>query len=107
MDEVGHTKSSFFHRFMMAKKRKNTILDILSSQGQSLLNEEGIVGEFIQLFKHLYTKNQSLALMIPCSSVLLGSPLLIFILSCSFLRRFQVLRLIGVKVPFWVLIVSC
>lgn len=52
----GDINTSFFHRIMAAKRRKNTIMEILSVHGNSLLKEEEIVSEFIEFYRGLYSK---------------------------------------------------
>jgi len=44
---------------MTTKKRKSTIMEILSAQGRSLVNEDEIVLEFVFFYMSLYTKDDS------------------------------------------------
>lgn len=52
----GDENTQFFHNYMAAKWRKNTITEIISSHDISLLHEDDIVAEFISFYKLLYTK---------------------------------------------------
>lgn len=50
--EEGDANTSFFHRTLASRKRKNTILEILSTSGNSLLIEDH---RFTGFFENLYT----------------------------------------------------
>ena len=45
---------------MATKKRKSTIMEILFTQGKSLVNKEEIVSEFVSFYTFLYTKDNAL-----------------------------------------------
>ncbi|XP_023518084.1 uncharacterized protein LOC111781628 [Cucurbita pepo subsp. pepo] len=45
---------------MATKKRKSTIVEILSTQGISLVNKDEIVSEFVSFYTSLYTKDNAL-----------------------------------------------
>lgn len=53
---MGDKNTSFYHRLAAAKRRRNTIVEILARNGDSLTNDTDIENEFIKFYRDLYTK---------------------------------------------------
>lgn len=53
---MGDKNTAYFHRLAAAKRRRNTIVEILDRRGISLTNDNEIEYEFIDFYRSLYTK---------------------------------------------------
>ena len=58
--EEGDINSKIFYRIMTTKKWKSAFMEILSTQGKSLVNEEEIVSKFVTFYMALYTRDNAL-----------------------------------------------
>lgn len=52
----GDVNSSFFHRLVAARRRRSTIVEVLSREGRSLTEDRDIEQEFLSFYEDLYTK---------------------------------------------------
>lgn len=49
--------SSFFHKYLAARKRKSVIFELINEYGQTLVNQKDIEEEIFTFFERLYSAN--------------------------------------------------